>query len=218
MEPENKKSNIPSKKEVRKLLGPFVFLFLVNFLIINWNNVSWAFNYKVVSGIASNFLDKIFNNKAELGHEEGSDYFDKENSIEIPKIGISAPLIIAEDQNEKNLDDELDKGVALFPTSALPDQAGRIIILGHSAPPNWPKIKYDWIFSRLNELEKGDEINLYFNHQKYTYYVSKKTFLQKGGEIPNNIASSENTLLLVSCWPPGKNLKRIIVESTLIKT
>jgi LPXTG-site transpeptidase (sortase) family protein len=217
MEPENKKSNIPSKKEVRKLLGPFIFLFLLNFLIINWNDVSWIFNYRVVSGMASNFFGKIFANNAGLDHKEGSDYFDKENSIEIPKIGISAPLIIAEDRNEKNLDDELDKGVVLFPTSVLPDQTGRIIILGHSAPANWPKIKYDWVFSRLNELEDKDEIIFYFNHQKYTYYVNKKTFLQKGEEIPAALPGSENTLLLVSCWPSGKNIQRIVVESSLIK-
>jgi len=227
MKPEDKNSTMFSKKGVKKLLKPFILLFLINFLIINWNDVSWVFNYRVILGIASRFFEKVNNQINSVGNKISNKinslaqlinidhYSTKENSLEIPKIGVFTPLIITEDLNEKDIDEKLGRGVVLFSNSTLPNQTGQIIIFGHSAPPNWPKIKYDWVFSRLNELEEKDEINFYFNNQKYTYYVKSKIFLEKGEEIPNNSTNSENTLLLISCWPPGKNLKRIVVEATL---
>lgn len=218
MKSKNKNSKIFSREGAKKLFKPFILLFLVNFLIINWSDISWMFNYKVISGIVSDFFEKISSKSDNIAQLEETDYFNKENSLEIPKIGVLAPLIIVEDSNEKDFDKELDEGVIFFPSSALPGQAGQTIILGHSAHSNWPKVKYDWVFSRLNELEEKDEINFYFNHQKYTYYVKKKSFLRKGEEIPNGSTYSENTLLLISCWPPGENFKRIIVEATLNKT
>jgi sortase (surface protein transpeptidase) len=65
----------------------------------------------------------------------------------------------------------------LFPDSALPGQIGQTIILGHSAPQNWPKRKYDWVFSRLNELEKEDDVIFNFNQKEYIYRVKSKKFL-----------------------------------------
>jgi LPXTG-site transpeptidase (sortase) family protein len=214
-------SRIYSKETLKKLLKPFILLFLINFLIFNWNSVSWIFNYKVISGAISDFSGKISGFFAEiedktnnLGKVKNVEAFDQENALKIPKIGVLAPLIAA-DSKEKDLEAKLNRGVVIFPNSALPGQTGQTIILGHSAPTNWPKIKYDWVFSQLNELEEKDEIKLYFNNREYTYYVKDKIFLEKGEEIPNYSTDSGNTLLLISCWPPGKNLKRIVVEAKL---
>jgi sortase (surface protein transpeptidase) len=66
-------------------------------------------------------------------------------------------------------------------------------------------------------LTEKDEIFVHFEHQKYTYYVTKKIFLRKGEEIPQGLTNSENMLILLSCWPPGKDYKRIAVEATLKK-
>jgi LPXTG-site transpeptidase (sortase) family protein len=208
-------SRIFSGEVVKKLLKPFIFLFLVNFLIFNWNSVSWIFNYKVISRAISDFSGKISSFFAEIENKINSlgQIAQRENSLEIPKIGVLAPLIVT-NSSEKDLEEGLNRGVVIFPDSALPGQSGQTIILGHSAPPNWPKIKYDWVFSRLNELEEKDEIKVYFNNREYNYYVKNKIFLEKGEEIPNYSTDSGNTLLLISCWPPGKNLKRIVVEET----
>jgi len=216
-------SRIYSKETIKKLLKPFILLFLVNFLIFNWNSVSWIFNYRVISRAISDFSGKIsgffaeienkINSLGQIAQAENVNFPPRENSLEIPKIGVLAPLI--ENSNEKNLEEGLNRGVLIFPNSALPGQAGQTIILGHSAPPNWPKIKYDWVFSQLNELEEKDEIKIYFNNREYIYYVKNKIFLEKGEEAPNYSTDSGNTLLLISCWPPGKNLKRIVVEAKL---
>jgi len=213
---KDKNLSIFSKNGAKKLSRPFALLFLVNFLIINWNNVSWIFNYKLISGAANKFLE-ILENKKVFASELNNNFPAKENSLEIPKIGVTAPVIIAENLDQNYFDKELDRGVVMFPNSVLPGEIGQTIILGHSAPPNWPKINYDGVFSQVADLNDGDEIVLYFNNKKYSYFVNDKILLEKGEEIPNNEISSDNTLLLISCWPPGKNIQRIIVESKLIK-
>jgi hypothetical protein len=85
MDLKTKNLRVFSKEETNKLLAPFLLLFLINFLIINWNNVSWIFNYRVVGVIISDFFQKSdvkAENKEEIAKIENFEYTDKENSIE----------------------------------------------------------------------------------------------------------------------------------------
>jgi len=201
-------------EEIRQLWKPFLIIFFISFLILNWNNISWIFNYRVISQTIANFFQKDNSLKSGVSETIEFEYSEKENSLEIPKVEVSAPLIFVEDIDEVHK--TLDKGVVHFPDSVLPGEKGQTIILGHSAPPNWPDINYDNVFSRLNELEGEDEIFVYFNHQKYNYSVIKKIFLERGEEIPENtLTNSDNMLILISCWPPGKDIRRIAVEAKL---
>jgi len=194
------------KQDIKRLYKAFIFIFLISFLIINWNDISWIFNYRVISQSLSDFFQRESSVESET--------IEKENSLEIPKIEVSAPLIFVEDPDKVHK--TLDNGVVHYPDSVLPGEKGQTIILGHSAPPNWPDIKYDDVFSRLNELDKGDEVFVYFDHQEYVYSVIKKIFLEKGEEIPDTLTNSDNMLILISCWPPGKDYRRIAVQAELI--
>ena len=201
-------------EEIRQLWKPFLIIFFISFLILNWNNISWIFNYRVISQTIANFFQKDNSLKSGVSETIEFEYSEKENSLEIPKVEVSAPLIFVEYIDEVHK--TLDKGVVHFPDSVLPGEKGQTIILGHSAPPNWPDINYDNVFSRLNELEGEDEIFVYFNHQKYNYSVIKKIFLERGEEIPENtLTNSDNMLILISCWPPGKDIRRIALEASL---
>ncbi|MCX6764461.1 MAG: sortase [Candidatus Nealsonbacteria bacterium] len=216
-----------SKEELKRLSKPFLFIFLVSFLVINWSDISWAFNYKITSQIlikslpqikfspAFGFFDKIF---AENIQKEKKEIKRPANpgNLEIPRFGVLVPLIFIDSENEKELYGALEKGTVHFTDSALPGQIGQTIILGHSSPANWPKINYDWAFSKINELNEGDEVILYVENQKYVYSVKRKFFLDRGEQIPeDDLTKKENVLILVSCWPPGKDVKRIAVEAEL---
>ena len=201
-------------KNLKKLIGPFIVIFLISFVIINWSDISWVFNYKFVSSYFSGLFQKD-NQQVENGE---SDYVGIEDSLIISKIEVSAPLIFSESSDTEDLEKLLNEGVVHFPDSVLPGENGQTVILGHSAPPNWPEINYDWVFSNLGGLEKGDEITVYFNHQKYAYFVKETTVLERGEEIPQKaLTYFENMLVLVSCWPPGKDLQRIAVWAELEK-
>jgi len=208
-------------KEFKRLWKPFLFFFVASFMIINWNNIHpvfYYFHYRVVLAKISPFFEWLEPQGIEAIFFNKENITKKESIIEIPKIGIKAPIGFAKKENGEDFDELLKKGGLYYPGSALPGEEGTTIILGHSAPPEWPKINYDWIFSDLKELEKRDRVYIYFNHQRYIYEVENKFFLEKDEEVPkSNLTNYKSGLVLLSCWPPGKNQKRIAVEAEMIR-
>ncbi len=190
---------------IKKFWKPFVFIFLVVFLIINWQEISLFFNYKVIYGKLQTQEPDSFENESTV----------LENTISIPKIEEEAPIVFTESTDNKDFQKYLKEGVLHYPDSALPGEQGRAIILGHSAPEGWPDINYDRIFTDLNKLAEGDEIYVCFNNRQYVYRVTNKFFLDRGEELPSGLTNSKSVLILLSCWPPGKDLYRIAVEAVL---
>jgi len=137
---------------------------------------------------------------------------EKEDSLEIPSFDLILPLSIAKD--EKEAQEKLREGVVLFlPESYFPVEKGKVVILGHSAPDLWPAKNYESAFSKISQLKKGDEIVLNFNQISYFFSVKEKFYLERGEEIPQK--DEKGILFLISCWPPGQDLKRIAVFATL---
>lgn len=135
--------------------------------------------------------------------------------IIIPKIGVSTSLIIpSEGTDAVYLKKLLDDGAVLYPDSPRFGQRGQTVVLGHSAPDGWPKIKHDTIFSRLAELEEGDQIIVVYNDKTYSYSIKQSEIVEKGADIPA-LAGADSALALVTCWPPGRDIKRIIVQAAL---
>lgn len=211
------------KKEKIKTIKVFVAVYIISLILINWNDVSWIFNYKAILGMTNDFftpypsINTSFlseNNQTQTQAE--AVYTDKENSLEIPAIGISAPIVFSKKTDKSSMAKDLDKGVAYYPGSVMPGQKGQIIILGHSAPLNWPKIKYDWVFSNINNLKSGDKIIINLENRQYVYIVENKEIIKRGEEITlGQAAENFNNLILVTCWPPGKDIQRIAVFSSL---
>ncbi len=140
---------------------------------------------------------------------------DRADIIVIPAIGITAPLISPPDNtNAAELKALLDDGAIIYPDSVSFGKDGQTIVLGHSAPPNWPEIKHDTIFSRIAELNFNDKIIAVYNDRTYTYSVKHSEIVAKGADIPK-MENTNNELVLVTCWPPGRDLKRIIVQAEL---
>lgn len=218
-----------------KLIKLMMLLYVASFLAINWNEVSWIFNYKEMGGLISaffnpypesqvsaveNFYPNHSSAQMQPAQQKEKEYAftDKDNVLEIPKINISVPIIFSQSTNNASLLKDLDKGVVFYPGSAFPGSAGQMIILGHSAPDGWPKIKHDWVFSDLNDLAEGDKVMIDVGHKQYVYTVRQKSIIQKGQDVTTNASTtSENVVILVSCWPPGKDYQRIAVEAVLDK-
>jgi len=216
----------------KELIKIYIFLFILMFTIINWENISWMFNYREVSSLVYSFFNpyqdsdllvSASNIKLPAKNPQPAavnmavyPYSEKSNSVEIPRFNVSVPLVIGQNTDTKSLERDLDNGVVYYPGSVLPGENGQIAVLGHSAPPNWPKIKYDWAFTQINDLQAGDQIIMHFNNRKYTYTVTEKSIIKVGQEISTSgLTGSNNILTLVSCWPPGKDYQRIAVYSEL---
>jgi len=219
-------------KKIKNIAALFVALYLISFFAINWNDVSWIFNYRQVYALADNFFNpyptqasvnnSLFypNHTADTAKANTDSakvkYINstKNNLLEIPKLGISVDIIFSQSTDSSLIMKDLDKGVVYYPGSVMPGQVGQIVILGHSAPPNWPKIKNAWAFSQLDNLAPGDKILVYIDYKQYTYTVKQKNILNRGQDItPLSLIQGGNYLALVSCWPPGKDLQRINVQA-----
>lgn len=212
------------QKEAGKFLKLFVLLFLVTIIVINWGTIKGMFDYKGIYGEMLNSLKTELRKQKELAlkvpqvklSKPEFEYTDKPDSLEIPGIEITVPFILSETSEKGELEKLLKQGVVFYPESVLPGKEGVTVVLGHSAPSNWPKINYDWAFTRLNELKPEDEVFVYFKHRKYPYRVTKKIFLNKGDEIPfPDISNGRSVLMMLSCWPPGIDNKRIAVQAEL---
>lgn len=254
------------KKQAKKILKIAVLVYLASFLIINWNDVSWIFNYQEVYGLVSDFFNPYPSIDASSispyfypNHSQevaavpvtsvapgtpttivvqnngnttpiatstqpavtqianvSTSYTDKQDTLEVPKISIAVPIVFADSTDKTALAKNLDQGVVYYPGSVYPGQTGQIVILGHSAPPGWPKIKHDWVFTDLDKLAVGDSIYIDLNNKQYTYTVKAKNIIKRGADVPADAsAASSNVLTLISCWPPGKDYQRIAVTAEL---
>lgn len=203
-------------KELKSIFLFFIFSFIVVFLVLN---IIQFFNFmgRQVEVLAEVPFRPI-PAPASLPSQREFSSTAKKNSLEITKLGLTAPLIFAVSREIKAITQDLKKGVVVYPGSSSLGQAGKLVILGHSSPPGWPKIRYNWVFSKLGELEIGDDVLINFDHNQYNFKVSNKIFLEKGQAIPeNNSDGSKEFLYLITCWPPGKDFKRLVVEAELTK-
>jgi len=223
---------------IARLWKPFLALAAVLLIAFNWGSVSWLFNYKTAARYISDIVENATAPKTAAkkpvvrtisktpsatttasSNTAGKTIPAKkhqQDSVYIPSIGITAPIVTTQNRDNDALHKLLDSGVVLYPGSAAFGKAGQTVLLGHSAPAGWPKIKYDWVFTKINLLKDGDTVAVTYNDVDYYYTVTGTRVIAKGESLPITDAS-DNMLQLVSCWPPGKDYKRIVVEAQLNK-
>lgn len=193
--------------DFKRLLRWFAIFAIMGLIIANWGKICLFTDYRFLQA-------KIF----ELAQAKGLIAKAQEsgpNLVKIPEIGLKAPLVSAKSAEPRDIENDLKRGVVLYPNSVLPGEKGAVVLLGHSAPNAWPKANnFYWVFSQLNNLEKGNKLSLDFNNTQYFYTVISKKILNKGEALPQ-FNPKEQKLVLISCWPPGKNSQRIIIEATL---
>lgn len=114
--------------------------------------------------------------------------------------------------------EDLDKSLIHYSGTALPGQYGNTVIFGHSALPIFydPK-NYLTIFSTLHTLKKGAKITVNYDGVTYTYEVFDQEII--GPEDVSVLAQTYNDsyMSLITCYPPGTVLKRLVVKAKLVK-
>ena len=210
--------------ELKILIKYFLVLFLIFYLIFNWSKFSWLFNYKALSLSFYNFLfkEKPKNEKTQqiiVKNLEQTPTFSspKESRLEIPALEISAPIFLLESTDDKKIEESLNRGLVMFSDYYLPGQRGATIILGHSAMHDWPKSNPAWVFTYLRDLKGGEEIIISFDEKKYFYKVRQKRVVKENENLNSLLTYSDNVLLLITCWPPGRlsSGQRLLVEANL---
>ncbi len=156
-------------------------------------------------------------NKIAVGFPAASEArYDKPDSIVIEKIRLNAPLIYAQSADQRELNQDLNSGVVIYPGSDQPGKIGNFFLTGHSSVYPWNKTIYGQVFAAIDKLEIGDTAVIYLQQHKYEYKITNKyTVTPKDVQLVH--PTNEAKITLMTCWPIGTNLKRLIVEGKLIK-
>lgn len=134
-----------------------------------------------------------------------------EFSISVPKLEIFDARVLVDEL-------KFDKNLSHFPGTALPGEAGNSFITGHSVLPQFADTKnYRAIFTKLSSLEIGDDIVVELDGNKFNYIVQySKVVEPEDLSVLAPISSTGKNLTLMTCVPPGTNIKRLVVVATLI--
>jgi len=141
-------------------------------------------------------------------------------SLEIPSLGIRAPIILEKSTDPKQIFNRLNDGVVHYEDTPLPGEKGTSIILGHSSAYPWYKGQYGSVFALLGKLKEGDAFFITNGDKTLNYRISQSFVFNPFDKDDEQIKHIENTedssIILVSCWPVGTNYKRIAVKADLI--
>jgi len=131
--------------------------------------------------------------------------------LSIPKLGIDHARVKTDTRDPDPRD-----FLGHFSGSALPGDPGVVFIYGHSTFP-WLYDPRDYltIFSTLPRLEKGDQIEINYEEQSWTYIVDGFKTLGPGEIDLTSFGGGIPRLVLMTCVPPGTRLKRFLVLAHL---
>lgn len=141
---------------------------------------------------------------------------DRDFGIVIPKLGANAHVIANVDPyDSRTYQQALTKGVAHARGTAVPGAMGNIFLFAHSSEDFYNAMRYNSVFYLLNKMETNDEIDLYYKNIKYTYTVTGKKLVNAKDVSYLENGAKESTLTLMTCWPPGTNVERLLIFASL---
>lgn len=146
---------------------------------------------------------------------------DEEFGIVIPKIRANAKVIENVDPYDgKIYQQALTKGVAHAAGTAYPGHVGNTFIFAHSSVDWYIANRYNSVFYLLHKLERGDKIEMYYKKKRYIYEVFDKKYVKPSDVtyLSSNyslISNNSSLLTLMTCWPPGTTLKRLIIQAKI---
>lgn len=186
-------------------------LFALIFFPIAKEEIKYAFSLRSDSALVASEKNFSKNNQGARGKQDVVP-LDEEFGIVIPKISANAKVVAEVDpQNSQIYQKALTEGVAHAKGTAYPNEEGNVFIFAHSSADFFEASKYNAVFYLLYKLEEGDNIYLFYKGKKYGYTVREKKKVN-ADEISYLEGDAEKKqLTLMTCWPPGTTLKRLLI-------
>ena len=128
-------------------------------------------------------------------------------NIEIPKISVNLPIY------HGTSEEVLSNGIGHLQGTSLPigGMNTRSVLTGHRGLPNAK------LFTRLDEMEKGDLFYLNIFGKTLAYQVNKIEIIEPEDMESLGIAEGKDLVSLVTCTPYGLNTHRLIVTGERIE-
>lgn len=172
---------------------------LLIWLVVNFNAIKKQLSFNKSENL-SNF------------EQEKRNWINEPNKMEIPALNIIGKLTYPRDTKE--LDKLVGESITHIPNTTLPGEKGNVGFTAHSSSIHGGR--YASIFSTLNKLKENDEIFVYKNNICYTYKVENYKFIWPS-DISILSQNEEDRITLITCWPIGTNLKRLVVTARSVK-
>ncbi len=146
-------------------------------------------------------------------------------SIIIPKIFANSAVIKQVDPANKEIYlKALQEGVAHAKGTPTPDKPGNTFLFAHSTGNWWEMNRYNAVFYLLHKLKKGDIVLLFYKHKKYEFTITHTETVtpDQVEKLTSSVQSPEssttnNTLTLMTCTPPGTTFKRLLIHAKKTK-
>ncbi|MEK7581490.1 MAG: sortase [Patescibacteria group bacterium] len=133
-------------------------------------------------------------------------------SIIVEKIGADATIVPNVDASNKEIyTAALRRGVAHALGTSFPGQPGVTYLFAHSTDTIFNVPRYNAVFYLLNDLTPGDRVVIFFNNKRYDYAVSEKKITEPEDVGYFTLKTTEQILVLQTCYPPGTTWKRLLV-------
>lgn len=147
-----------------------------------------------------------------------------ENRIVIPKIWKNIPLLNVKAKKVKNVKEledifmeELTNWIVRYPWSAKPGEEWNSFVFWHSSNFPWIKWDYNDVFALLDNVVFGDEIIAYYWQKKYIYKIKEKKIVKPWDVSVLKRETWKKEISLMTCWPLGTTLNRMIVIWELVE-
>ncbi|MFH1561352.1 MAG: sortase, partial [Patescibacteria group bacterium] len=129
----------------------------------------------------------------------------------IPKINLQSRVLAGIGLDPEKYQARLLEAVAHAAGSGFPGSGQTVYLFAHSALGADNVQKFNAVFSRINELEIGDSIEVVYNQRLYQYQVSKKEVVDSSEVEHLSTQDNQEKLVLQTCWPLGTTQKRLLV-------
>lgn len=130
--------------------------------------------------------------------------------LSIPKLNLENIKVLVDSNTFEN-------SLAQLPGTALPGERGNVFITGHSSLPQFFRPdNFKAIFANLPNIKVGDDILINALGQQFDYQVMSLRVVDPSDTwVINPPDQLGRYLTLMTCVPPGFNIKRLIVLSRL---
>ena len=200
------------------LMGLGIVIILGIFFPIIKEELKYSFSSPELKQVAVVSESKITWTKNEDSKMKIVTPVDEEFGIVIPKILANAKVIPEVDHQDSHIYQQaLTKGVAHAKGTPFPNEEGNVFLFAHSGADLLEANRYNAVFYLLSKLEAGDGIYLFYKGEKYHYEVEERKTVGANEVSYLEDKSPEKKLTLMTCWPAGTTLKRMIVVAKLVK-
>ncbi|MEK7549446.1 MAG: sortase [Patescibacteria group bacterium] len=137
---------------------------------------------------------------------------DETFGIVVPKIGANSPIVPDVDWKDGTVYQKaLTKGVAHAEGTAKPGERGNMFLFAHSGVDFYEAARYNAVFYLIGKLEEKDTVEIFYQGKPYVYRVTEKKIVASDDTSYLLGDPKKETLTLMTCWPAGTTLKRLIV-------